>query len=153
MASPLRVVAAIRTRLVSSTDLQVFVGSDTASTSARVTLIAPIDTAEPIYPLIVIFLEGEQQATWSPFTYDPGKLYIGCYSRKDQVEALKMEELVRNLLHTQKTAVSSSGACFHEIRKTWGDSGVYHSKSGTWCVSSRYLFRASVTTSEPGQPG
>ena len=134
----MRQMAAFRLRLTEDAALAVLVGD-------RVYPTHIVDVAEPVYPCITLFQAEGNQAVWLPRTFDFGVMLVQIYSKVDLQECYDIYELVTQLLHEQKTAVSRAGACFHQIREIWSNSGLWIREDSVWQQSARYLFRVSVT--------
>lgn len=143
--SALRHLAAIRTRLINDPTLVAILGTTPTPDSLPAVYLGSIfDTATPSFPCVTIEQARGNLAVWSPKTVDPAYIVINCYSKKDNYEPSTMEEQIENLLHVHKTAVSTSEACFHEIRKVDWNTAFWDSDTGAWRTTSMYLVRASL---------
>lgn len=131
-----RYLAAIRSRLLSSPELVAFVGS-------RVYHGHIFDIAEPVYPLVTFMTSGAEEVVWAPNTINDGILLVQCYTKTNLEDAQAIETLVSRMLHTEKNRTSAADACFHGIRKVWGNSGLWNKETSSWQISARYEFHVT----------
>jgi hypothetical protein len=150
MAVTSRPIAAFRQRLLSSAEFAAFVNFlPDGSVDPQGGRIYPrhlIDVRQPVYPCVTLYVERGRQGVWAPRIYDPGFMLVQFYSQDDQGETMEMYDVASQLLHNQKTLLSTSDFCCHEVREVMADSGVWLEASSAWQVSARYLFRGSVLT-------
>ena len=148
MANPQRPIAAFRARLLESVALTAFVNLlPDGSVDPQGGRIYPrhiVDVREPVFPCITLFMGDGNQAVWAPRTFNPAHMLVQFYSTRDVQDCFDMYELASPLLHGQKNALSTAELCVHEVREVWANSGLYVKESGTWQLSARYLFRASI---------
>ena len=146
MPVPMRQVAAFRQRLVGDPNLDPLSAQLAAIVDDRVYPVYLVDVIEPVYPCITLYQTENRTPVWAPRTFDPGVMQLQIYSKRDQQECWDIYELVTQLLHDQKTRVSTGEICFHEIRETFSDTGIWIAIDSVWQLTVKYLFRASVRT-------
>lgn len=147
MAQPLAHLGAIRTRLIDSPEFFSLVGKN-GSGDPAVYVAHIFDVAEPVYPAVTIRQLDGLYAVWAPRLINPARVQIDCYGKGDTglMDAITLDDLLIDLLHTDKTRTSGPTACFHEIRRIWGDSpGTFDDGTQAWHVSSQYLVRVSTS--------
>lgn len=147
MAQALAHLGAIRTRLINDPTVFGLVGKN-ASGDPAVYVAHIFDVAEPVYPAVTIRQLDGLFAVWAPRLVNPARVQIDCYGKGDsgQMDVITLDDLIFTLLHTDKTNTSGPTACFHEIRKVWGDGpGTFDDGTQTWHVSSQYLVRVSIS--------
>jgi len=146
MATPLRHLAAIRARLLSSPDLVPLLGTYSSGEKA-VHLANIFHIQEPVYPLITITEVGGERAVWAPRLLNPVAVQLDFFAKGDAglMTAAQMYDYAVDLLHTDKTRTSSLGACFHEIREVWSHAmPFWDDDTNAWHAAARYLVRVST---------
>lgn len=145
MASALRHLAAIRSRLLSSPALVTILAKTPAPDSLPAVYLAHIfDTQEPLYPCITLYQADGNRAVWAPKLWDAAQIQMDFFSKNNQFEPSTMAELVEDLLHTDKTRTSSTEACFHEIREVFSNTAFWDGDTNAWRQTVRYLVRVST---------
>lgn len=135
----LRHLAAIRTRFLAIPGIVAIVGSE-------VYVRHIFDTAEPTYPCITLMQATGRHGVWAPRLLDGAQVQIDCFAKGDagEMQVINLYDLIVDALHTQKTAVSTSDACFHEIRELDAAVPFWDSDTSAWRASMRYLVRVST---------
>lgn len=139
MANPLRHLAAIRTRLLAIPGIVSVVGSEVYAQHI-------FDVAEPTYPCITLMQATGRHGVWAPRLLDGAQVQIDAYAKGDagQMRVCQLYDLILDALHTQKTATSTSEACFHEIRELDAAVPLWDRDTEAWRASMRYLVRVST---------
>jgi hypothetical protein len=137
MAQPLRHLAAVRSRLLSSPDLAAIVPAG----NIYLSYIFAINQVQ--YPCIALSQGDGNRGVWVPYVLDPLTMQVDIYAKGDagQMDVLNISELVDSLLHNQKALTSTNSACFAEIRRTWGNSPQWQDDVDAWRITHKYLIR------------
>lgn len=128
-------IVAIRSALLLEVAITAFVGQ-------RVHVAYPWNIADPVYPLIALWEESDNQAVSLPQTNDPARLRVDIYSQEDADQARQIYDLVLMRLHKREPDLSTAQVCIKECRQTWRKFPVWDAKMNAWVVASRFLVRA-----------
>jgi hypothetical protein len=140
----LRHIAAIRARLLQSTDL-VPILALTPDGSPAVYLGHIFNVTEPAFPCITIQQTDGHLGVWAPRVIDPGHILIDCFSKKNNLQPSEMDEFVEAMLHQQADLTSGPNACFKEIRKDGWTTALWDADTRAWRTASRYVIHAFVS--------
>ncbi len=135
MVNPLRHIAAVRGRLINDPTLSAIVPA------AQIYMGYQFQASEVVYPCVAIDQSDGNRGVWSVNVLDPASLQIDCYDKNNPTEAGRIASLVATLLHKAEQYVSTSEACFKEIRQTWGNSPMWDDDVNAWRVTLRFLIR------------
>ncbi len=142
----LRHIAAIRSRLLQSSDL-VSVLALTPDGVPAVYASHIWDVAEPSFPCTTIYQAEANLAVWAPRLLDSGRIQIDCYSKLNSRQSNEMEEMVEAMLHTQNIHLNQQNvnAAFAECRKLSWNMSMFETDVHAWRVTSIYLIRVFVS--------
>jgi len=147
MASALRHLAAIRTRLLSSPELVAILATTPSPDNLPAIYLSHIFEVpdyEVAYPCITLTQADGGRATWAPQLWNPARVQIDYFSKTNQFEPAIMAELGEDLLHTDKTRTSTTEACFHEIREVFSNTSFWERDTNAWRQTVIYLVRVST---------
>lgn len=146
----LRHIAAIRARLLQSTDL-VPILATTPEGTAAIYAEHIWSIKEPVFPCVTIYQPDANLGVWGeqgvgvPLAIDPGRLLIESFSKLNNRQPSEMDEFIHGMLHKQESLISTANACFQEIRKTNWNMAQFDPDTRAWRVSAQYLIRVFVS--------
>jgi hypothetical protein len=144
MASALRHLAAIRSRLLSSPELAILARTPAPDSLPAIYLATFLTRRKPRLSVHYPVSADGNRAVWAPKLWDAAQIQIDFFSKNNQFEPATMAELVEDLLHTDKTRTSTAEACFHEIREVFSNTAFWDGDTNAWRQTVRYLVRVST---------
>lgn len=146
----LRHIAAIRARLLQSTDL-VPILALTPENVPAIYIAHVWDIKEPVFPCVTIYQPDASLGVWGeqgvgvPLAIDPGKITIESFSKLNNRQPSEMDEFIHGMLHKQESLISTASACFKEIRKTNWNMALFDPDTRAWRVTATYVVRVFVS--------
>ena len=142
----LRHIAAIRARLLQSTDL-VPVLAVTSDGVPAIYLSHIFGVNEAVFPCVTLTQRTGNLGVWVPRIIDPATILIDSFSKANNRQPSEMDEFIEGMLHKQEQLLNqlNLNAQFGEIRKTGWNTSMWDEQTRSWRVTSMYLVRAVVT--------